>query len=267
MVAAFARGHQVLERPEYAEAAKKAADFVLTTLRGANGRLLHRYREGQAGMPATVDDYAFFIWGLLDLYEATFEVRYLKSALDLNRQFMERFWDPTDGGFYFTPDDAKDLIVRRKEIYDGATPSGNSVAALNLLRLGRMVADPDLERKADLVARAFSGNIHKFPSAYTQFLVALEFATGPAFEVVIVGRSDGQDTKKMLAKLRKPFVPNKVVLLRPAEAQSPDIAAIASYTGAQRSIEGRATAYVCLNYNCELPTTDPEEMVALLGVK
>lgn len=267
MIAALSRGAQVFGRSDYADAAGKAADFILATLRDDRGRLLHRYREGEAGIDALVDDYAFFVWGLLDLYETTFDVRYLEAALELNADFLGRFWDREAGGFYFTAEDATDALVRKKDLYDGATPSGNSVAAWNLLRLARMTADTDLEKRADEMMNAFAGSIRQFPSVYTQFLIALDFVLGPSYEVVIAGDPAGRDTEAMLDTLRQPFIPNKAVLLRPAGEETPKIAELAEYTKAQTSWNGQATAYVCLNFNCELPTTDPTKMLELLGVK
>ena len=267
MIAAFAKGARVLEKSEYATAAERASDFILKTLRDRDGRLLHRYREGDAGLPAHVDDYAFFIWGLLELYETTFDVKYLKTALDLNKVFLNRFWDPQIGGFFFTADDGEELIVRKKEIYDGATPSGNSVATLNLLRLGRITADPELEQKADLIGRAFAGSVRQFPSAFTHLMAALEFGIGPSREVVVVGGTDAADTRLMLKELRRPFLPHTVILLRPTEDENPEITGIAAYTSGQTGIDGKATAYVCRNYNCELPTTDPNKMLELLEVR
>ncbi len=266
MIAALSRGAQVFGRSDYADAAGKAADFILATLRDDRGRLLHRYREGEAGIDALVDDYAFFVWGLLDLYETTFDVRYLEAALELNADFLGRFWDREAGGFYFTAEDATDALVRKKDLYDGATPSGNSVAAWNLLRLARMTADTDLEKRADEMMNAFAGSIRQFPSVYTQFLIALDFVLGPSYEVVIAGDPAGRDTEAMLDTLRQPFIPNKAVLLRPAGEETPKIAELAEYTKAQTSWNGQATAYVCLNFNCELPTTDPTKMLELLGV-
>jgi len=265
MIAALSQGYQVFHKPEYLDAAKRAADFILGTLRTSDGLTLHRYRDGEAGMPAHVDDYAFLVWGLLDLYEAGFEVRYLKSAQNLTQELLDRFWDASAGGFFFTADDGEQLILRKKEIYDGATPSGNSVAMLNLLRLARITGDPELEHRAHLIGRTFSGNVRQFPSGYTQLLAALEFAQGPSHEVVIVGQSAGADTERMLRQLNRPFLPNKVVLLRPADEASPEIADIAKYTKDQHSIDGQATAYVCVNYSCELPTTDTRRMLQLLG--
>jgi len=267
MIAALARGSQAFDRADYAHAARKAADFILTTMRGSDGRLLHRFRDGQAALPAHVDDYAFLISGLIDLYETIFNTHYLKSAVDLNQEFLERFWDDKTGGFYFIADDGEELLVRKKEIYDGATPSGNSVAALNLLRLSRITANPELEIMADRLVRAFSGNVRQFPSAYTQLLSAVDFALGPSHEVVISAFVGAEDTSVMLRALRKPFVPNKVVVFRPSGETDPDICHIASYTRDQQAVDGRATAYICVNYNCSLPTTSPNEMLASLGVR
>lgn len=264
MIVALAKAAQALNHSEYSDAARKAADFILSNMRAPDGRLLHRFRDGEAALSAHVDDYAFFIWGLVELYEATFDVRYLRAALDLNKDFLERFWDRNAGGFYFTAEDSEELLLRKKEIYDGATPSGNSVAALNLMRLARITADTDLERNAEQIGRTFSGNIRQFPSAYTQMLLATEFAVGPSREVVIAGKPGARDTEEMLRELGRLFLPNKVVILRPSDETAAQIEAIAEYTKHQQGIDSKATAYVCRNYNCELPTTDPKKMVELL---
>jgi len=265
MIAALSKGAQAFDKPEYLSAAGRAADFILKTMRGPDGRLLHRFRDGDAGLPAHVDDYSFLIWGLLELYEAGFDVGYLQNALAINNDFVGHFWDSDGGGFYFTADDAEALLVRKKEIYDGATPSGNSVAALNLLRLARITANADLDQKTEIIARAFSGNIREFPSAYTQMLIALEFALGPSYEVVIAGRAGADDTLAMLRELRRAFVPNKVVLMRPMDEDPPAIAGIAGYTAKQVSLDSKATAYVCANYQCESPTTASGKMLELLN--
>ena len=267
MIAALAKASQAFGRPEYLAATAKAADFILTTMRGADGRLLHRYREAEAALPGHVDDYAFFIWGLLDLYEAGFDVRYLRAALELNGILLERFWDNHAGGFYFTADDSEEFLMRRKETYDGATPAGNSVAALNLLRLGRITANPELERKAHQIGHTFSGSVKQFPSAYTQFLMAVDFGLGPSREVVVAGKAGGQDTLRMLDQLRRPFLPNKVVILRPTDEEAQEITEIAGYTRDQTGTDGKATAYVCHDFNCELPTSDPARMLELLEAR
>ena len=266
MIAALAKATQVFGEPGYAEAAKGAGNFILESMRTSDGRLLHRYRDGQAALPAHVDDYTFLIWGLLELYEATFEVQHLRTALELSKDLTEHFWDDENGGFYFTADDSESLIVRQKEIYDGAIPSGNSVGMLNLLRLGRITANSHLEEKAAEIGTAFSGEVTRSPSANTQLMIAVDFAVGPSYEVIISGKSRGKDTKEMLRALREQFIPNKVVILRPTEQESPDIDGLTGFTKRYPSIEGKATAYVCLNYSCELPTTDVEKMLQMLNV-
>jgi uncharacterized protein len=266
MIAALAKGAQVCNKPEYADAAERAIDFILKTMRRQDGRLLHRYRDGQAAVLANVDDYAFLIWGLLELYETTFDTGHLKTALDLNKELIKYFWDEQRGGFYFTADDAEELIVRQKEIYDGAVPSGNSVEMLNLLRLSRITADSDLEKKAIKIMLAFSSDVINVPSGYTQLMVALGFGIGPSYEIVIVGDPQAMDTKDMLNVLRRHFIPNKVVLLKPDDQKSPDIIRLAEFTKDQSSIDGKATAYVCLDYACMMPTTDTEKMLELLKV-
>jgi len=266
MVAALAKGAQAFDEPEYAEAACRAADFILGDMRKPDGRLLHRYRDGQAGVEANLDDYAFLVWGLIELYEAIFDASHLEVALELTSDMVRHFWDEDGGGLYLTPDDGESLFVRKKEIYDGAIPSGNAVAMLNLLRLGRMTATSGLEEKAARIGSAFSGSVNQSPSAHTQLMVALDFGIGPCYEVVIAGNAQAEDTKAMVKALRTRFLPNKVVLLNPDERESPEIAKLAEFTKNQSSIEGKATAYVCLNYNCKLPTTDIGKMLELLNV-
>jgi hypothetical protein len=266
MIAALAKGAQVCNEPQYADAAKRAADFILTDMRRQDGRILHRYRDGHTAILANVDDYAFLIWGLLELYETIFDVHYLQTALDLNNEMIKHFWDEQDGGFYFTADDAEELIARQKEIYDGAIPSGNSVAVLNLFRLARITANSDLEDKANKIMLAFSKDVKSVPSGYTQMMVGLGFGIGPSYEIVIVGNPQAKDTKEMLNALRKYFIPNKVVLLRPSDQEEPDIIRLAKFTEYQSSFDGKATAYVCLDYACKMPVTDAEEMLKLLNV-
>ncbi|MGB6873651.1 MAG: thioredoxin domain-containing protein [Dehalococcoidia bacterium] len=267
MIAALAKGAQAFDEPEYAEAACRAADFILGNMRKPDGRLLHRYRDGQAGVEANLDDYAFLVWGLIELYEAIFDARHLEVALELTSDMVRHFWDEGGGGLYLTPDDGESLFVRKKEIYDGAIPSGNSVAMLNLLRLGRMTATSDLEEKAARIGSAFSGSVKQSPSAHTQLMVALDFGIGPCYEVVIAGKAQAEDTKAMFKALRTHFLPTKVVLLNPSERELPEIAQLAAFTRNQSSIGGKATAYICLKYNCKLPTTDINTMLELLNVR
>lgn len=260
MIAALARAGQVFGDPSYVEAARRAVRFIQDRMRNPDGSLIHRFRDGEASLPAHIDDSAFLIWGLLELYEASFDSQYLELALDLNEYMLKHFWDDQAGGFFFTADNSEDLLIRRKELYDGAIPSGNSVAMMNLLRLARITANSDLEQKAAKLSRAFSGNVQEGPSAFTQFLVGVDFAVGPSHEIVIAGRSDSSDTQEMLSTIRSRFIPNKVVLFRPTETEPPAIVKLAPYTKDQTSRHGKATAYVCEKFVCNQPITEAKEL-------
>jgi uncharacterized protein YyaL (SSP411 family) len=264
MIAALAKGSQAFDEPRYADAARRSADFILATMVDAKGRLFHRYRDGEAAIAAFLDDYAFLTWGLIELYETTFESSYLQRALDLNAMMLEHFWDGEGGGFYFTADDADRVLVREKEIYDGAVPSGNAVAMLDLLRLARLSAHTEYEEKAAALSRTFSHAVTQSPGAHTQLLIALDLARGPSYEVVIVGDSQAEDTKAMVRALRKAFAPNKVVVLRPVGETAADITRLAGFTKDLVCLNKKATAYVCRAFRCELPTTDVRQMLRLL---
>jgi len=267
MIAALAKGAQAFDEPQYAEVACHTVDFILGNMRKANGRLWHRHRGQWTGVDANLDDYAFLVWGLIELYEATFDTRHLESALELTGDMVKHFWDENSGGLYLIPDDGESLLVRKKDLHDTALPSANSVAMLNLLRLGRMTANSDLEERAAKIGRAFSGSVKESPAAYTQLMAALDFGIGPCYEVVIAGNAQAEDTKAMVKALRTRFLPNKVVLLNPSDQESPAIAQLAEFTKNQPGIKGKATAYVCLNYTCKLPTTDINKMLELLNVR
>jgi uncharacterized protein YyaL (SSP411 family) len=264
MIAALARGAQVLGEKAYADAAEDALDFILKRMRKPDGRLLHRYRDGEASITAHLDDYAFLVWGLMETYEATFDARFLKTALELNKDMILHFWDQRGGGLYFTSDDAENLIVRKKEVYDGALPSGNAVALLNLLRFGRFTGDADLEDRASKLQRAFAEQVRQYPSGYTQFLCAVDFTLGASHEVVISGSVGAQG---MLEALRSRFSPNQVLVFRPAGQESAGIDAIAAFAKNYGSMDGKATAYVCSGHACKDPTTEVNDLLALLGQK
>lgn len=266
MIAAFAKAGQAFERPKYASVAARAADFVLEKMTLPDGSLYHRFIEGEAAVPAFLDDYAFLIWGLIELYETVFDARYLKTALGLCDHALERFWDDGQGGFYFAPVGSPDLVFRIKEAYDGAQPSGNAAMMLNLLRLGRLSGRPGFEEKAAEAGRALSGPISQAPSAHTFWLTALDFALARSLEIVIAGNPGSADTDAMLRALHKNFLPNKVVLFRPADEPDPAIADISPFVKGMSAEEGRATAYVCSNFACRPPTHDPEKMLELLGL-
>jgi hypothetical protein len=264
MIAALAKGAQVFGEQKHEEAARRAADFILTAMVDAEGRLHHRYRDGETAISAFLDDYAFLTWGLIELYEATFASGYLQKALDLNDIMLKDFWDGERGGFYFTADDADKILTRKKETYDGAVPSGNAVAMLNLLRLARLTAQPEYEEKAASLARTFSKAVAQSPGAYTHLMSALDFARGPSYEVVIVGDPQAEDTKAIVRTLGEAFIPSKAVIFRPADAETAEITRLAAFTKDLSTLNGKATAYVCRDFRCELPTTQAHKMLALL---
>lgn len=262
MIAALAKGAQALHEQEYRQAAVRASDFILNTLRRNDGTLLRRYRLGEASIPGYLDDYAYFVWGLLELYEATFDVKYLRTAVELNNQTIEYFWDKQGGGLFFSGEKNEMLIARTKEIYDGAIPSGNSVALLNILRLGRMTGNTELEKISEQIIKSFGETINQHPSGYTQFLCALDFALGPTKEIVVTGEPDMDDTKQILMEIWKRFLPRKVLLLHSPKDKS--LEEIASFVKEQHPVHGRATAYICENYTCKAPATDINIILQLL---
>ncbi len=264
MIAAFAKGAQVLNDDSYAQAAGNAADFVLENLKGKDGRLLKRYRKGESSLPAHLEDYAFVSWGLLELYEATFDIKYLSESLRLTEIMTDLFWDEANGAFFFTADDGEEQIVRTKELYDGAIPSGNSVAALVLLRLGRITGKSEYENMAAIIGKLFSENVEKSPTAFTQLLSAVDFGIGPSYEIVVVGDRQSEDTRSMLRRIQESFLPNKVVILKPSDSQQKEVVRIAPFTETQVAMNGKTTVYVCQNYACKSPTTEITEMMSFL---
>ncbi len=273
MISSLALGSRVLDEPRYGQAAEKSAQFILSTLvrkdgpaNSGAGRLLHRYRDGEAGILGTLEDYAFFIHGLIDLYEATFNETYLKEAKRLTEDMVKLFWDDKEGGFFFTATDAEKLLFREKEIYDGAIPSGNSIAALDLLRMERLTLNRDWEKKAEQLFKAFGQELSSGPSAYAQSLMALDFAIGSSREIVLAGQKDDPQTQEMLKSLYSRFIPNKVVILRPASDEAAkDIISLVPFVENQKALGNRTTAYVCENYNCQFPTNDVYQFKELLG--
>lgn len=178
---------------------------------------------------------------------------------------LSLFWDEKNGGLYFSPHDSEELIVRKKEIYDGAIPSGNSVAMLNMLRLASFTGLTDLEEKADKLALFFSGSVQEMPSAHTFLTCALDFALGTPYKIVIAGVPDSDDTKKMIRAINSTFIPNKVSMLMTSGNDDTKIEELDEKNENYVRINNQATAYVCLKSSCESPTTDIDTMIALLN--
>jgi len=204
------------------------------------------------------------IWGLLELYEATFNIRYIKQALDFLKIQNENFWDDYIGGYFFTSNEDEELLTRQKNIYDGAIPSGNSVALLNLLRLGQITGDPGLEEKADILSRVFSEKVESNPDAYTQLMVAADFAIGPSYSLVVAGKTNNDDTIKMIETINDNYIPNKVFIQRKTEQNPPDIDCISNFVQYFEDEGGKATAYICINKTCKPATQDLDKVIEYL---
>ncbi|OPY25304.1 MAG: hypothetical protein A4E23_00095 [Methanomethylovorans sp. PtaU1.Bin073] len=250
MIAALGKASRAFGRPQYAQAASRTVDFILERMSSHDGRLLHRYRDGEASINGFLEDYTFFVWGLIELYQATFKKKYFEHALRLNALQMQDFMDD-EGGFFHTAKDSETLLFRKKEVYDGAMPSGNSVSVLNLLRLSRLTGDTHLEEKAYASMKAFSGQIDAMPMAYSQFLHSLDFIVGPAYEVVIAGDPGDANTREMISLAGRSFLPNMVLLLQGKD----NIEELAPYTKDMSAADGSATVYICQGLSCSTPIT------------
>ncbi len=263
-IAALAQAGRVFDTPSYIEAAGTAMHGILNTMRSDDGGLLHRYRNGNAAIPGFADDYAFIIHALIELYETTFDAQYLKTALDLNGYFTEHFRDTGNAGFFTVSDTSETLILRRKELYDGAIPSGNSAEFMNLIRLSRLTGDAILEEQASALARYFAGTVSQSPSSYCWFLCGLDLA-GQSYEVVIVGEDGAADTLALVRELRVRYLPSVMVM---QFAPGPPASVLAEYAPFTRDLSmkhGKATAYICSGHACSLPVTDPEEIFRQMG--
>lgn len=260
MIAALARGARVLGEMEYANAAAKAVRFISEQLMRKDGRLLARYRDGEAAYPGYLDDYAFLVWGLMEMYEATFQPRYLERAISLTREMLELFGDKEHGGLYFYGKDAESLFARPKEIYDGAMPSGNSVAALNLIRLARLTADETLLQEANRQIRAFAKAVEASPISYSFYLMALLFAEGPSKEIVISGSPGDGKMKEMIRLVQTAYLPEAVISLTP---QGDDAGTMKFFLPKTEEKPGQPTepkVYICENYACRAPVSDVESL-------
>lgn len=254
MIAALALGGRVLDDGTYTAAAEKACKFIEAKLIRNDGRLLARYRDGESAFPAYVDDYAFLIWGLLELYETTFTPSYLQRALKLNNDLLNLFWDEEEGGLFYYGSDSEQLIIRPKEIYDGATPSGNSVSTMNFLRLARLTGKQELDDRAELQFNCFGGTLDRAPRAYGFFLTALLYAQAPSKkEVVLVSEKSREEISPLLEVLMEEFRPFTTTLYYSDITN--ELKTIAPFVENYKTVEGKAAAYVCENYSCRAPVT------------
>jgi uncharacterized protein len=265
MISAFAHAAQVLGDPGYLEVAQRSAGFILDKLYDSQTkRLLRRYRADEARHDANLDDYAFLTAGLLDLYEAALDVRWLRMAMELTEQQNALFYDEKQGGFYDATGKDAALLFRTKEIYDGAEPSGNSIATLNLLRLAQMTGNKKLSEMADRSLATFSGRLNEIPQEMPQMLVALDYHLDKPKQIIIAGPRGREDTEKMLRQVHRRFIPNKIILLADGGAGQEFLSRYLPFIQSVKMRGGKATAYICENYTCKLPTTDLGVMAKLL---
>lgn len=262
MIGAMARAGNLLDQASWIDTAADAAVFIRNRMQTEDGRLMHRYREGDAAVAAYLDDYAYYIFGLIELYRATYQPSYLGLAVKLAKTMCALFEDPS-GGFFFIASDAEALPARMKETYDGAIPSGNSMALHVLVTLFRYTGDTRFDEAASRAVTGLAGSVHTAPSGHTFFLSALATALKPSVEVTIAGAADHRQTRKMLAHATESVGHGTAVLLK-TERTSGDLAACAPFTAAQHALDGKPTAYVCENHVCNQPTVDPDEMRQLL---
>jgi uncharacterized protein len=259
-ISSLAKGYLTFGVEDYIKIAEKSANFILKNMLTNDGKLLHRFRDGEAKINGHLDDYAFLAWGLIELYEATFKTNYLKKAIELTNKMIELFWDENNGGFFLSENE--DVLFKQKEIYDGAIPSGNSVALLVLIKLSKITGRSDLNELTFKLVETFSGTVSKHPSAYTFFLSAFDFLIGPSFEIIIVGKSS-DDISKIQKLLNSKFIPNKILLYKPTDRED-EINLIAPFLTHYKEIDGKTTIYICTNYECKQPVTSVEEMMRLI---
>jgi uncharacterized protein YyaL (SSP411 family) len=268
MISAFAKAYQVLDDKAYLDVAVRAAQFIESKLYNPQTRHLYRrYRDGDARFEGGLQDYAFLTQGFLDLYESSFDIHWLDQAINLTTSQIELFRDNTSGGFFDISGHDTTILIKTKEDYDGAEPTGNSVAALNLLRLSQMTDNKEWRELADKSIATFGARLQQYPEVAPQMLAALEWSLSTPKEIIIAGNAASDDTKSLLKEIYHRYLPNKVVLLLDTETSRKRITQFLPFAENMRKLEGKATAYICENYACQLPTSDHSAVGQLLNNK
>jgi len=265
MISAYARAAQILDEPRYLEIATRAGKFLRTNLYEEKSKLLYRnYRGGRSDIEGFADDYAFVIQGLLDLYEASFDVEWLKFAVELQETQDRFFFDEKNGGYFSTSGKDESVFLRMKDDNDGAEPAASSVAALNLLRLAQFRDDKQIAERARKTTDTFTATLSHFPSAMPQMLVALDYSLSKPRQIVIAGRKDAPETKTLLREVNTHFLPKTVLCLADGAEGQKYLGEQNEAVRAMSPIDGKPAAYVCENFTCKAPVTDPRELAALL---
>jgi len=253
MIAALTYGGRIFENSSYIQQAEKAMDFILSNMINEKGRLMARYRDGEVAHLGYLEDYAFTVSALIELYEATFNAEYLTKAIELNENMIKLFKDEDQGGLFLYGIDGEELIVRPKDIYDGAVPSGNSVATLNMLRLARLTANKELENEAYGQFEVFASKVKTIESAHAYFMTALLYSVIPGKDIILCGQEQDENTKAMIKEINNTYLPFATVVLNTGDGR---LSSINAEIEAHKPLQGRTTAYICENFNCKAPITD-----------
>ena len=264
MISAYARAARVLDESRYLEVATRAMKFLRANLYDESRKLLFRnYREGRSHIEGFADDYAFVIQGLIDLYEASFDVEWLKFAIELQKTQDRLFFDEKNGGYFSTSGKDSSMPLRLKDDNDSAEPAASSVTALNLLRLAQFRGDKQLEDRAKKTINAFSATLSHFASAMPQMLVALNSSLSKPQQIVVAGKRGAPETKALLAEVDRHFLPNKILLLADSGDGQKYLGEKLEAIRAMSMLDGKAAAYVCENFTCKAPVTDPAALAKL----
>jgi uncharacterized protein len=267
MISAYARAAQILDEPRYLESATRAAKFLRSNLYDEKNKLLFRnYRESRSDIEGFADDYAFVIQGALDLYEASFEIEWLKFAIELQETQDRLFFDEKAGGYFSTSGKDKSVVLRMKDDNDSAEPAASSIAALNLFRLAQFRDDKKLDERARKTIDAFAPTLSHFASAMPQMLVAVDYSLSKPSQIVIAGKIDNDATKALLAEVRRHFLPKKILILADGGEGQKFFSEKNEAIPAMSPIDGKSAAYVCENFTCKAPVTNPKALGNLLSV-
>jgi uncharacterized protein YyaL (SSP411 family) len=264
MISAFARAAQVLDDATYLKSAELAAEFVRAQLFDAERKVLARNFREEKGSDGFADDYAFMIQGLIDLYEASFDVQWLSFALDLQQTLDALFWDNISGGYFSVTGEDASVLLRMKDDNDSAEPAASSIAVLNLARLAAMLNDSQMAERARRTVMAFSPQLAHFPSGMPQLLVAFDFLNGSPMQIVVAGARDDKRTRALLRDVRSHFLPRAVALLIDGDNSQEFFGKSNEAVSAMKMVEGKPAAYLCRNFACQAPVTEPAQLARLL---
>lgn len=260
MIVSLSYAGRVFENKEYINRAKKAYDFIENNLIRKDGRLLARFRHGEAAYIAYLEDYSFLVWALMELYEATFESNYLKQALNFTDKMIKLFWDEESYGFFHSGRDGEKLILNLKDSYDTAIPSGNSVTAMNLIKLSKITGDNSLGEKAYKMFQGFGGNIKESLQSHSIFLISYMNYIKPSRQIVIASEKEDRLFKEMIKEVNKRFMPFTIILLNDGNLEN-----IVPFIKDEKKIDNKTTAYICENFSCNKPVYNIEDFIKLIN--